>query len=52
MDNKIEKGKQETSKEKHDFLDYLSISLSKETEKHTECDLTSKFVMNLASRSS
>lgn len=52
MDNKMKKGKQETSKESEDFLDYSSISLFKEREKHTECDLFSKLVMNLASWSS
>lgn len=53
MNNKMKKGKQETSKEKENFLDYsFIISLFKETEKHTERDLTSKLVMNLTSWSS
>lgn len=46
----MKKGKQETSRE--DFLDYSSIRFFKETERHTECDLASKLVMNLTSWSS
>lgn len=39
-------------KENEDFLDYSSTSLFKETDKHTERDLTSQLVMNFASWSS
>lgn len=48
----MKKGKQETSKETENFLDYSSISLFKETEKRSEYDSTLKLVMNLSSWSS